>query len=78
MKSLLNKLNIREVNHGVCTGPGGWLSDSNGSLLTSFNPTTGEEIASVRQASAETYDQVVEKAQQTFVTWRNKPAPERG
>ncbi len=30
MKSLLEKLNIQEVNPGACIGPDGWLMDSKG------------------------------------------------
>jgi hypothetical protein len=41
MKSLLEKLNIQPVNAGACTGPDGWLMDSNGKELVSYNPATG-------------------------------------
>ena len=51
MKSLLQKLNLAEVNSGAFTGPGGWIDDPGGGELISVNPTTGEPIASVMQAS---------------------------
>lgn len=78
MKSLLEKLNIKPVNAGACTGPDGWLMDPKGKELVSYNPTTGEAIAKVVQATAETYEQVASTAQQVFLQWRKVPAPKRG
>ncbi len=78
MQSLLDKLGLNAVNAGACTGPNGWLEDPHGEKLVSYNPTTGEAIGSVVQATAATYDQVVDAAQQAFATWRMVPAPKRG
>jgi aldehyde dehydrogenase (NAD+) len=78
MKSLLEKLNIQPVNAGACTGVNDWLMDPNGKELVSYNPTTGEAIAKIIQATPETYEKVASTAQQTFLTWRNVPAPKRG
>ena len=78
MKTLLEKLNIQPVNAGACIGPDGWLMDAKGKELISYNPTTGEAIATVVQATPETYEKVTATAQQTFLTWRNVPAPKRG
>jgi aldehyde dehydrogenase (NAD+) len=78
MKALLEKLHIQDVNFGACTGPDGWIEDRNGEVLVSYNPTTGEEIASVIQATEDTYEAIVSKATETFVTWRTLPAPRRG
>lgn len=76
-QSLLDKLHVAEVNAGACTGPDGWLQ-SGGDVLTSYNPTTGEPIARVTQATPQAYDQVVAAAQEAFRTWRALPAPKRG
>ncbi|HET9911416.1 MAG TPA: aldehyde dehydrogenase family protein, partial [Anaerolineales bacterium] len=78
MKSLLEKLNIQPVNAGACTGPGDWLMDPKGRELISYNPATGEALAKVIQATAETYEKVAATAQQTFLKWREVPAPKRG
>ncbi len=78
MQSLLQKLHIADVNPGACTGPDDWIGDSGGERLVSYNPTTGDPIASVTQATGNTYDQVVEKAQEAFAAWREWPAPKRG
>ncbi len=77
MKSLLEKLHIKDVNSGVCTGPDNWI-DSGADPIISYNPTTGEPIAKVVPATPETYDAVVSIAQESFKTWRMIPAPKRG
>ena len=75
MKSLLDKLHIKPVNPGACTGPDGWIEDPNGRALISYNPATGEEIARIIQATPESYEQVLAKASRAFQTWRETPAP---
>jgi aldehyde dehydrogenase (NAD+) len=77
MKSLLNKLQLKDTNPGTCTGPDGWL-DTGGDLLTSYNPTTGEAIAQVVQTTPAAYEEVVSHAQAAFQSWRDMPAPKRG
>jgi aldehyde dehydrogenase (NAD+) len=78
MKALLEKLHVDPVNAGACTGPDGWIRDAKGKELVSYNPTTGEPIARVVQATAESYQQVVDAASDAFITWRDTPAPARG
>ena len=77
MEALLKKLNLKDVNLGVCTGPDGWL-ETDADLITSYNPTTGEPIAKFQPATPQVYEQVVAKAQNAFQTWRMMPAPKRG
>ncbi len=77
MKALLEKLNIEALNAGACTGIDGWIHGE-GPILTSYNPTTNEPIAGVRQATPEVYDRVIDHARGTFDTWRTIPAPKRG
>jgi aldehyde dehydrogenase (NAD+) len=78
MKSLLETLNIQPVNAGACFGPDNWLMDSKGKELISYNPTTGEALATVIQASPESYEKVASSAQAAFLKWRTVPAPKRG
>ncbi len=78
MQALLEKLNIRNINPGACTGPDGWVEDPIGQKLVSYNPTTGEPIASVIQATRDTYETVAHTATESFRTWRAVPAPRRG
>ena len=76
--SLLEKLGIRPVNFGACSGPDGWIEDERGVELVSYNPTTGEPIARVIQATETTYSAIVDDAASAFSTWREVPAPQRG
>jgi aldehyde dehydrogenase (NAD+) len=78
MKSLIEKLNIQPVNAGACTGPDGWIKDPKGKELVSYNPATGEALAKIVQATPETYEKVTAAAQESFLKWRNIPAPKRG
>jgi len=78
MNAVLEKLGIKDINHGACTGPDGWIEDPNGKKLVSYNPATGEELAAVIQATPAAYEQVVAGAAQTFGDWRTTPAPKRG
>jgi len=78
MKPILEKLEIQEVNPGACTGPDGWIADPQGKELVSYNPTTGESIAKVVQASPTTYESIITQASEAFKTWRSLPAPKRG
>jgi aldehyde dehydrogenase (NAD+) len=77
VNSILEKLEIQAVNPGACSGPGRWISEK-GTELTSYNPTTGEALASIVQASPEAYDRVATDAVGSFLTWRETPAPRRG
>ncbi|MCL4819339.1 MAG: aldehyde dehydrogenase family protein [Vicinamibacteria bacterium] len=76
--ALLDKLRIQDVNPGASWGADGWIDDPAGELFPSFNPTTGERIASVRLATAASYETVMAKATEAFVTWRMVPGPKRG
>ncbi|WP_319501554.1 aldehyde dehydrogenase family protein [uncultured Draconibacterium sp.] len=72
----LKQVGISEVNNGVCTGTE-WKTTS-GAVVESFSPSDGELIASVNQATAADYHEVVEKAKDAFKVWRMVPAPKRG
>lgn len=78
MKSILDRLQIKEVNAGISTGQDQWISDPKGSKLASYNPTTGELLAEVVQATPESYNQVADQAVAAFRSWGNTPAPIRG
>ncbi len=78
MKSLFEKLGLKAVNAGACMGPDGWVMDPKGEELVSYNPTTGEALAKVIQATPSTYQKIASAAQKTFLEWREVPAPKRG
>ena len=75
MNEILEALGVKAENDGACTGQ--WIKTT-GPELVSYNPTTGDPIASVRQATVEEYEQVVSAAEEGFRTWRMMPAPLRG
>jgi aldehyde dehydrogenase (NAD+) len=77
MKAVLDKLHIKPVNNGVCTGPDGWL-ETDVAPIVSLNPTTGKPIASVRPATAVSTHTAIIAAHTAFETWRTTPAPQRG
>jgi len=77
-QALLARLSLKDVNAGACFGPDGWISDPAGKPLVSYDPATGEAIASVVQASAAAYDTVLSQAAEGFRRWQALPAPRRG
>jgi aldehyde dehydrogenase (NAD+) len=78
VKEILEKLQIKDINVGACAGPDDWYEDPAGEEIVSYNPTTGEPIAKVLQATERTYEQVLTSAVEGFKTWRMLPAPKRG
>ena len=47
-------------------------------VLTSFNPATGQAIASVALATEADYEKAVQSSEAAFLRWRLVPAPQRG
>lgn len=55
------------------------ISSASGSqALTSFNPSTGQALASVPLATASDYEQAIARSSAAFAKWRLVPAPQRG
>lgn len=74
---ILHALGINQVNDAVSTGSL-WNSSENASINDIHSPVDGQKIASVKFATANDYDAVIEQAQQAFTSWRMWPAPKRG
>ncbi|MDJ0663007.1 MAG: aldehyde dehydrogenase family protein [Acidimicrobiia bacterium] len=72
---ILRALGLEDVNPGAFAA--GWL-DTGGELITSYDPSTGEPIAAVKQATVEDYDKVISNSVEVFKEWRMLPAPARG
>ncbi|MGI9529140.1 MAG: aldehyde dehydrogenase family protein, partial [Acidimicrobiia bacterium] len=72
--AVLNALGITDTVSGVYAG--GWLGGG-GPEIESFDPTTGERIASVREADLNDYETAVAAAQSAFEEWRMLPPPAR-
>ncbi len=74
----LRDLGIQAVNSGGSTGAGWWSGRNDGTLVSSINPSTGEQIAGVYSCSSEDYHRIVKDSLDAFRTWRLVPAPKRG
>lgn len=74
---ILDKLNLTAVNPAGCGGLQ-WIKGSQDKLLESINPADNTTIASVAYVSHHEYETIIEKAHQSFLSWRNVPAPVRG
>ena len=77
-QALFDELGIRDINPGACTGADGWIEDPEGDVLESMNPTTGQVLGRVIQATPAAYETVVRRTSAAFQDWRNVPAPKRG
>jgi len=75
---LLKSLHLQKHSSGASTGPHWWSHTKNAGELISYNPTTGEPIASIYCISDHDYEHVMKEATQAFLSWRELPAPKRG
>ena len=73
---VLEQLGIKDINAGVTTGTV-WY-ETEGAVTSSVSPVDGKEIASVKNATMDDYEMVMQKAQEAFKVWRKVPAPIRG
>jgi aldehyde dehydrogenase (NAD+) len=72
----LETLGIKDQNPGSSTGQN-WLHTSAG-FFSSLSPVDGNKIAAVQATDKATYEAVIQKAEEAFLTWRKVPAPQRG
>jgi len=78
MKQVLANLGLDELNPATWCADGGWLTDPAAARVRSFNPATGEVIASVLATTPAQYEQVLASAREVALAWRKVPAPKRG
>jgi aldehyde dehydrogenase (NAD+) len=76
MENVFTRLGIKDVNKGASTGTE-WMETS-GKENISVSPINNRRIASVKSASFDDYEIILEKAQEAFLVWRELPAPKRG
>ena len=74
-QQIFSALGLTDQNSGVFAGT--WLEGTGGELRVT-NPSNGEVLATVTQASEADYDQLVESSERTFEAWRTLPPPKRG
>src|SRR5882757_10503225 len=77
ISDILKRLHINDINDAFSTGST-WGSSAGATVKDIISPVDGKKIASVKFASENDYNQVVEQAAKAFKTWRNTPAPKRG
>ncbi len=73
---IFRALGLSKTLKGVNAG-GKWFASS-GDYLEVVNPTDGQVLARVEQASPRDYERAVRKAREAFLKWREVPAPKRG
>ncbi len=75
IRGLLETFDLKADNPGAFDGS--WI-ETTGERIDSVDPSTGDVIASVRLATMDTYEQVVQSSICAFEEWRTWPAPARG
>ncbi len=75
---ILKALGLSDVNSGTYLGNGEWSTDTSAEVIEVTNPSTGELLAKVHGTSRADYETIVERARESFKTWRSIPAPQRG
>ncbi|HPO92301.1 MAG TPA: aldehyde dehydrogenase family protein [Phycisphaerales bacterium] len=80
-KDLLSLLNLRDDPRFVSVPPGtrpGVTTVNGKSVIVSENPATGEALGAVTLDSAQDLEREIAASVETFKTWREVPAPQRG
>jgi len=75
IQEALQQLGLKEINEGTSTGSN-WFS--NGKIIESYSPATGELIGKVKSSTKEDYETAMKTAEEAFKEWRLIPAPKRG
>lgn len=79
MEELLKCLQIQSVNSGAYSGATWCSAITSASLLKStYNPATEIRLAHVACCTQADYHEVMTRASDAFVLWRQTPAPKRG
>lgn len=73
---ILDRLGIQPENSGACWGE--WIERPAGGDLVSISPIDGAELARIRMAGEQDYEEVIHHANRAFLKWRMVPAPRRG
>ncbi len=77
ISDILSQLNVNQINEAFSTGKY-WGSSDDTPIKPIISPVDGKLIASVKIATSENYEYVVQKAEKAFKSWKNIPAPKRG
>jgi aldehyde dehydrogenase (NAD+) len=77
INSVLKNLGIAENNAAYSTGTV-WAGSNNPESCPSYSPVDGDIIASVKVATSQDYEIVINAALEAASYWRSLPAPKRG
>lgn len=74
---ILQRLGIQTINEAGSTGKL-WFSNEKKRIRTIVSPVDGKEIAGIKFAVIDDYEQTVSTASEAFKVWRTWPSPKRG
>ena len=75
IKTILKNLAVEPKQKGCSTG-GPWMGS--GSEIAAVSPVDGSLLGSVQKATVEDYENLIERAEHAFLSFRKIPAPQRG
>ncbi|MBW3470019.1 L-piperidine-6-carboxylate dehydrogenase [Arthrospiribacter ruber] len=76
IQDALKRLGVQQENAGTSTGSK-WINNKEG-YISSYSPADGKLIGKVQVTDRDSYELVIKKATEAFLTWRTTPAPQRG
>ena len=76
--SILKAVGLADVESGSYLGNGEWSSSSAAGTIEVVNPSNHKVLGRVHGSSDSDYETIVERALESFKTWRTTPAPKRG
>jgi aldehyde dehydrogenase (NAD+) len=68
---------IEGIHPGAYSGHA-WTSEVLDASIVSYNPATEERVAEISGCTEDAYDEVITRAHEAFLVWRETPAPRRG
>ena len=75
IKTILKNLGVQSKQKGCSTG-GLWIAS--GPEICSYSPVDNSLIGKLETASVEDYENIIDKAEHAFLSFRKMPAPQRG
>jgi aldehyde dehydrogenase (NAD+) len=75
IKTILKNLAVEPKQKGCSTG-GQWMGS--GSEIAAVSPVDGSLLGNVQTATVEDYENLIERAEHAFLSFRKIPAPQRG
>lgn len=76
IKTALERLGVSEQNLGTSTG-NLWIKSS-GDYIASYSPVDAALIGKIQETDKAAYEAVIQRAEEAYLIWRSKPAPQRG